>query len=69
VDALGKLEAEGNEIVVVDDAFIQAADEKTREWEDRTMADLGGWFEKVLTSQREFMKRWENASLYRSELK
>ena len=69
VDALVKLEEEGNEIVVVDDAFIQAAKDKTRAWEDRTMTELGGWFEKVLASQRAFVKRWENASLYRSELK
>lgn len=69
VDALAKLEEAGNEIVVVDDSFIQAAKEKTREWEDRTVDELGGWFEEVLTSQREFMKRWANASLYRSELK
>jgi TRAP-type mannitol/chloroaromatic compound transport system substrate-binding protein len=69
VDALGKLEEAGNEIVVVDDAFIEAAREKTRAWEDRTVAEQGGWFERVLTSQRDFMKRWEAAPLYRSELK
>jgi hypothetical protein len=69
VDALVQLEQAGNEIVVVDDAFIEAAKDKTRAWEDRTVAELGGWFERVLTSQRDFVKRWENASLYRSELK
>jgi TRAP-type mannitol/chloroaromatic compound transport system substrate-binding protein len=69
VEALQKLRDEGAEFVVVDDAFIEAARNETRKWEDETAAAEGGWFAKVLESQRNFMQQWAAAPLYRTELK
>jgi TRAP-type mannitol/chloroaromatic compound transport system substrate-binding protein len=67
--ALGKLKAEGAEFVMVDPSYVQAAKQATRAWEDKTSKELGGWFTKVLESQRAFVKQWEVAGQYRSELK
>jgi TRAP-type mannitol/chloroaromatic compound transport system substrate-binding protein len=67
--ALGKLKAEGAEFIMVEPSYIEAARKATRAWEDKTSKELGGWFTKVLDSQRAFVKQWEVASQYRSELK
>jgi hypothetical protein len=67
--ALGKLKAEGAEFITVEPSYVQAAKQATRAWEDKTSKELGGWFTKVLESQRAFVKQWEVASQYRSELK
>ncbi len=69
VEAIGKLKSEGVEFVVVDKSVIAAVHKETRDWANKTAAAEGGWFAKVLESQRVFMKRWEAAPLYRSELK
>jgi len=69
VAALGKLRAEGAEFIVVDQSYIDGARKATREWEDRTAKAEGGWFARVLANQRQFVKRWEPASQYRSEIK
>jgi TRAP-type mannitol/chloroaromatic compound transport system substrate-binding protein len=69
VDALQRFKDDGAEIIIVDDAFIRKAEAATRAWEDETAASEGGWFAKVLASQRSFADRWANASLYRSELR
>jgi TRAP-type mannitol/chloroaromatic compound transport system substrate-binding protein len=67
--ALAKLKAEGAEFITVEPSYIDAARNATRAWEDKTAAAEGGWFKKVLDSQRAFVKQWETASQYRSELK
>lgn len=67
--ALRKLREDGAEFITVDPSYIETARRATREWEDSTAAAEGGWFQKVLDSQRAFMKQWETASEYRSELK
>ncbi len=67
--ALGKLKAEGAEFITVDPSYIAAAREATRAWEDKTSAAEGGWFKKVLDSQRAFVKQWQAATQYRSEIK
>jgi TRAP-type mannitol/chloroaromatic compound transport system substrate-binding protein len=67
--ALAKLKAEGAEFITVEPSYIDAAKKATREWEDRTAAAEGGWFKKVLDSQRAFVRQWESASQYRSELR
>jgi len=67
--ALGKLKAEGAEFITVEPSYIDAARKATRAWEDKTVAAEGGWFKKVLDNQRAFVKQWETASQYRSELK
>ncbi|MEM7774091.1 MAG: TRAP transporter substrate-binding protein DctP [Pseudomonadota bacterium] len=67
--ALTKLKEEGATFVTVDDSYIAAVKAATRKWEDKTAADEGGWFEKVLKSQRAFVKQWETAGEYRSEIK
>ena len=68
VEALGKLKAEGAEIIRVDQAYIDGVAKATRAWEEKYMAE-GGWFAKVVQSQRDFAKRWKPASQYRSELR
>ncbi len=67
--ALRKLKEEGAVFITVDPSYIEAARKATREWEDKTVAAQGGWFKRVLESQRAFVKQWETASEYRSELK
>lgn len=67
--ALKKLAEEGAEFVTVDPSYIEAAEKATRAWEDKTAEAEGGWFKKVLDSQRAFTKQWETAGQYRSELK
>jgi hypothetical protein len=34
-------------------------------WEDANAAELGGWFAKVLESQRAYQAQWANAHEYR----
>jgi TRAP-type mannitol/chloroaromatic compound transport system substrate-binding protein len=67
--ALGKLKAEGAEFITVDASYIEAARKATREWEDKQAAADPKWFKRVLESQRAFVKQWEPAKDYRSELK
>lgn len=67
--ALRKLKEEGAEFITVDPSYIEAAKKATREWEDSTAAKEGGWFKKVLDSQRAFVEQWKTASQYRSEIK
>lgn len=58
-------EESGNEIVVVDDEVIAKSQELAQAWADKTSAELGGWFTKVLESQRAYQKLWANAHKYR----
>jgi TRAP-type mannitol/chloroaromatic compound transport system substrate-binding protein len=67
--ALGKLKAEGAEFISVDAGYIAAVKKATREWEDKTAAADPKWFKRVLEHQRAFVKQWEPAKDYRSELK
>jgi TRAP-type mannitol/chloroaromatic compound transport system substrate-binding protein len=67
--ALGKLRADGAEFMTVDASYIAAARKATREWEDKQAAADPKWFKRVLESQRDFVKQWEPAREYRSELK
>ena len=58
-DALDKLKAEGVEFIRVDQGYIDGVAKATREWEDKYIAADGGWFKKVVESQRAFMERWK----------
>jgi TRAP-type mannitol/chloroaromatic compound transport system substrate-binding protein len=66
--ALGKLKAEGAEFITVEPSYIAAVAKATREWEDKTATE-SPWFKKVLDHQRAFVKQWDVARQYRSELK
>jgi TRAP-type mannitol/chloroaromatic compound transport system substrate-binding protein len=68
VDALGKLKAEGAEIIRVDQSYIDGVAKATRDWEDKYMAE-GGWFKKVVEHQRAFVERWKPSHQYRSEFR
>ena len=59
VDALVKLKAEGVEFIRVDQGYIDGVAKATHEWEDKYIAAEGGWFKKVVESQRAFMERWK----------
>jgi TRAP-type mannitol/chloroaromatic compound transport system substrate-binding protein len=69
VDALGKLKEAGAEIIRVDQSYIDGVAKATQAWEDKYVAAEGGWFQKVIESQRAFVKKWAPASQYRSELR
>ena len=64
-DAFQEYMASGNEVIDVDDDFKLAAAKATAEWADEIAAKEGGWFAKVLASQREFEQRWSQAHRYR----
>lgn len=68
-EALGKLKEAGAEIIRVDQAYIDGVAKATRAWEDKYIAQDGGWLKKVIESQRDFAKKWAPASQYRSELR
>jgi TRAP-type mannitol/chloroaromatic compound transport system substrate-binding protein len=59
----------GTEFVTVNDEVLNKAAELTVEWEDKTAAELGGWFSKVLTSQRAYQASWANSHEYRDNKK
>ena len=59
----------GNEIVVLDDDVIKRARELSYAWADRVAAEEGGWFQKILDSQRAYEKAWANAYKYRDSVK
>ena len=67
--ALEKLKAEGVEFIRVDQSYIDGVAKATRDWEDKYIAAEGGWFKKVVESQRAFMVRWKGATQYRSEFR
>ena len=67
--ALRKFQEEGNELVVVDDDFKAAKEKATNEWIDKTSKELGGWFTKVVESQRAYHEKWKTARTYRTGLK
>jgi TRAP-type mannitol/chloroaromatic compound transport system substrate-binding protein len=67
-EALNKYKAEGVEIIRVDQAYIDGVAKATREWEDKYIKE-GGWFQKVVEHQREFVKKWAPSSQYRSEFR
>jgi TRAP-type mannitol/chloroaromatic compound transport system substrate-binding protein len=69
VDAIGKLKEAGAEIIRVDQSYIDGVAAATRAWEDKYIAQEGGWFQKVIQSQRDFVKKWAPAGQYRSELR
>lgn len=54
----------GNELIVLEDEVKEAAKRLGMEWADR-QAEGNEWFERVLTSQREFETRWSEADSYR----
>ncbi|HET8791960.1 MAG TPA: C4-dicarboxylate ABC transporter substrate-binding protein [Modicisalibacter sp.] len=65
LDAFRKLQEGPNEIVELDPAFIDKAQEVTRQWADEQAAQ-NPWFEKVLQSQRDFknkLKAWDEYRL------
>ena len=53
-----------NEIVQLDQSFIDAIYEETRKWEDEN-AESNEWFARVLESQREFKASMTNWQQYR----
>ena len=55
----------GNEYVFVDDEVLDKVGELTLAWEDANSAEIGGWFAKVLESQRAYKAKWANAHIYR----
>ena len=59
----------GTEFVTVDDEVITKAAELTVAWEDKTAAELGGWFAKVLDSQRAYQAAWAHSHEYRDNKK
>lgn len=70
MDALETYRKEGLTIIRVDDSYIDAWKAATRAWEDKYAADpKETWFRKVLEHKRAFDARWENARLYRRELR
>ncbi|MCW5734587.1 MAG: TRAP transporter substrate-binding protein DctP [Enhydrobacter sp.] len=69
IDALEKLKADGVEIIRVDQGYVDGVAKATREWEDKYIAAEGGWFKKVVESQRAFMVRWKGSTQYRSEFR
>ena len=69
VDAMRDFIKEGNEIVVVSDDYKAKVREATNAWIDKTIQEEGGWFKKVVESQRKFMQRWETAPIYRTDLR
>jgi TRAP-type mannitol/chloroaromatic compound transport system substrate-binding protein len=68
VEALEKFKSEGVEIIRVDQSYIDAVAKATKAWEEKYIAE-GGWFKKVVESQRAFVKKWAPASQYRSEFR
>ena len=48
VDALEKLKAEGVEFIRVDQGYIDGVAKATKAWEDKYIAEEGGWFKKVV---------------------
>jgi TRAP-type mannitol/chloroaromatic compound transport system substrate-binding protein len=68
VEALEKLKGEGVEIIRVDPSYLEGVAKATKEWEDKYMAE-GGWFKKVVESQRAFVKKWAPSSEYRTEFR
>lgn len=64
-DAYQFFKDEGVEFIVVDDEVLAKSAELTRKWEDATAAELGGWFAKILESQRAYSAKWSNAHEYR----
>lgn len=68
-DMIAKYRSEGAEIIRVDQSYIDAVAKATRQWEDKYIAADGGWFKKVVESQRAFMERWKAATEYRSEFR
>jgi TRAP-type mannitol/chloroaromatic compound transport system substrate-binding protein len=68
-DMLAKYRSEGAEIIRVDQSYVDGVAKATREWEDKYIAADGGWFKKVVESQRAFMERWRGATEYRSEFR
>lgn len=69
VEALGKLKEAGAEIIRVDQSYIDGVAKATHAWEDKYIAQDGGYFQKAIESQRAFVKKWAPASQYRSELR
>lgn len=69
IEGLEKLKAEGVEFIRVDQGYIDGVAKATRDWEDKYMAAEGGWFKKVVESQRAFMERWKGSTQYRSEFR
>ena len=59
VDALEKLKAEGVEFIRVDQFYVDGVAKATQEWEDKYIAEEGGWFKKVVEHQRAFVARWK----------
>ncbi len=55
----------GNEIIVVDDEVITKTQELAAAWADKVAKEQGGWFARLLESQRAYQKRWANAYKYR----
>ena len=64
-DAYTFFEEAGSEFITVDDQVLEKVAQLTTEWEDANAAELGGWFARVLESQREFQARWANDHEYR----
>ena len=61
--------AEGVEFIRVDQGYIDGVAKATKAWEDKYIAEEGGWFKKVVEHQRAFVARWKPSSQYRSEFR
>ncbi|MBB3143434.1 C4-dicarboxylate ABC transporter substrate-binding protein [Halomonas organivorans] len=64
LEAFRELEEGPNEIVDLDPAFIEKALSVTREWENEQAAE-NPWFDKVLTSMRDFKQELASWDKYR----
>ena len=64
IDALAKMEAAGNELIVLSPAFIETANVAANLWADAEAAK-DPWFKKVLDHRRAFQKEMENWPRFR----
>ena len=64
IDALAKMEAAGNELIVLSPTFIETANVAANLWADAEAAK-DPWFKKVLDHRRAFQKEMENWPRFR----
>ena len=64
IAALEEMRASGNEIVILDSDFIQAANKAANEWADEQALE-DDWFRRVLEHRRKFQKDMESWPQFR----
>lgn len=64
-EAYGFFKEQGVEFVTVDDDVLAKVADLIAAWEDKTAADQGGWFARILQHQRDYQDLWANAKEYR----